>query len=93
MKVKEISTGKVHDVISIRVSTRDDYNDLYDTDDLVVISDSGTDWEKVRVQAAIAAMQGLLTAPSYHADRDKLQMIAVDSVNIADALVKELKGE
>jgi len=48
-------------------------------------------WQDVREHAAIAAMQGLLCAPSYEADRDKLNMIATDAVSIADALIEELK--
>ena len=49
------------------------------------------EWQGVRIQAAIAAMQGLLCAPSYEADRGKLNMIAKDAVNIADALINDLK--
>ena len=48
-------------------------------------------WQDVRECAAIAAMQGLLCAPSYEADRDKLNMIATDAVSIADALIEQLK--
>ena len=48
-------------------------------------------WQDVRERAAIAAMQGLLCAPSYEADSDKLNMIATDAVSIADALIEELK--
>ena len=48
-------------------------------------------WQDIRERAAIAAMQGLLCAPSYEADRDKLNMIATDAVSIADALIEELK--
>lgn len=47
-------------------------------------------WIHYRIQAAIAAMQGLLCSPSYEADRGKLNMIAKDAVNIADALINEL---
>lgn len=49
------------------------------------------DWHSLRNHAAIAAMQGLLCAPSYEADRSKLNMIAEDAISIADALIKELK--
>ena len=49
------------------------------------------DWSHYRAQAAIAAMQGLLCAPSYKADRGKLNMIAKDAISIADALINELK--
>lgn len=53
-----------------------------------------TDWEQVRVDAAISAMQGILesgrlgelleTAPD---------IVAKQSVRMADALIRELKGE
>ena len=49
------------------------------------------DWSHYRIQAAIAAVQGLLCAPSYEANRGKLNMIANDAVSIADALIEELK--
>lgn len=49
------------------------------------------EWQGVRIQAAIAAMQGLLCAPSYKADNGKLNMIAKDAISIADALIEELK--
>lgn len=49
------------------------------------------DWHSLRNQAAIAAMQGLLCAPSYKADRGKLNMIAKDAISIADTLIEELK--
>ena len=49
------------------------------------------EWRGVRIQAAIAAMQSLLCAPSYKADRGKLNMITKDAVSIADALIEELK--
>ena len=52
------------------------------------------DWEQVRVDAAISAMQGILesgrlgelleTAPD---------IVAKQSVRMADALIRELKGE
>lgn len=49
------------------------------------------EWRYIRIQAAIAAMQGLLCAPSYKADRGKLNMIAKDAISIADVLINELK--
>ena len=45
----------------------------------------------LRNQAAIAAMQGLLCAQSYEADRSKLNMVAKDAISIADALIEELR--
>lgn len=49
------------------------------------------DWQKVRIQAAIAAMQGLLSnEKQVHI---KVSEAAYMSVLYADALVEELKGE
>ena len=59
------------------------------------------DWPQVRIQAAIAAMQGLCN--SCHdsvireiqesSDKERSNVISFLAVRIADALVKELKGE
>ena len=50
-----------------------------------------TDWQQVRIQAAIAAMQGLLSnEKQVHI---KVSEAAYMSVLYADALVEELKGE
>ena len=61
------------------------------------------DWEQVRIQAAIAAMQGMLANPQTFeqidhdkgykevCDGDKTKIVARASVMYADALVAELK--
>lgn len=50
-----------------------------------------TNWSQVRIQAAIAAMQGLLSnEKQVHI---KVSEAAYMSVLYADSLVKELKGE
>ena len=49
-----------------------------------------TDWEAVRIQAAIAAMQGFLSRQTYRAD---LATLAKDSVKLADALIAELQED
>lgn len=56
-------------------------------------SNDDIDWDKVRVSAAISAMNGLLAS-----DRNKLlywnrDWCAEQSVNYADALINELKKE
>ena len=52
---------------------------------------SPVDWQQVRIQAAIAAMQGLLSnEKQVHI---KVSEAAYMSVLYADSLVKELKGE
>lgn len=62
---------------------------------------SQVDWQQVRIQAAIAAMQGLINSChndvirdiQYASDANRSSVISSLSVRIADALVKELKGE
>lgn len=49
------------------------------------------DWQQVRIQAAIAAMQGILSNTSSISMKDEI--VIQESVKFADALVKELKGE
>ncbi len=50
---------------------------------------STTDWNQVRVQASIGAMQVILTKNNY----DIYKEIASQAVGYADALVKELKKQ
>ena len=62
---------------------------------------SEVNWEQVRIQAAISAMQGLINSCHNDVIRDiqnasdanRSSVISSLSVRIADALVKELKGE
>jgi hypothetical protein len=49
------------------------------------------DWQQARIQAAIAAMQGMLSNPSSVSVKD--EVIIQESAMFADALVEELKGE
>lgn len=46
------------------------------------------DWEQIKIQAAIAAMQGVCANLSHHLDVDT---IAKRSIQQADALIEELK--
>ena len=48
-------------------------------------------WEQVRIQASIAAMQGICASPVNVIGNEIA--LAEESVKFADALVKELKGE
>ena len=48
-----------------------------------------TDWNQVRVQASIGAMQVILSKNNYDTYKD----IAAQAVEYADALVKELKKQ
>lgn len=50
---------------------------------------STTDWNQVRVQASIGAMQVILSKNNYDTYKD----IAAQAVEYADALVKELKKQ
>lgn len=61
-----------------------------------------TDWQQVRIQAAIAAMQGMLSNDcsvqsvmdmSEKVHRLPSDILATMAVSQADALVEELKGE
>ena len=52
---------------------------------------SKVNWKQVRIQAAIAAMQGILSNPSSISVNDEI--VIQESAKFADALVKELKGE
>ncbi len=77
-------------------------NDYYYYEDLDF--SNTIDWEQVRIQIAIAAMQGMIANPQtfeqlvhdkgYKEIRggDKSQIIAIASVMYADALIEELKG-
>ena len=63
-------------------------------EDVELISDnsgdtSSTDWNQVRVQASIGAMQVILGKNNYDTYKD----IAAHAVGYADALVKELKKQ
>ena len=57
------------------------------------------DWQQVRIQAAIAAMQGIISNPYFTQELDRIsktvehvrKRAAIISVEFADALVKELK--
>lgn len=49
------------------------------------------DWQQVRIQAAIAAMQGMCASKSFFSLTN--ECIPQIAVKYADALVKELKGE
>lgn len=60
-----------------------------------------TDWQQVRIQAAIAAMQGfcnschdsVIRGIQENSDMERSNVISFLAVRMADALVKELKGE
>ena len=51
-------------------------------------NNDNTDWQALRNQAAIAAMQGFLSRTSYLAN---FKTLAKDSVKLANCLIEELK--
>ena len=59
-------------------------------EDVELIADVEEDdyWQNVRIQTAIAAMQGFLSRQTYRAG---LEILAKDSVRLANLLVEELK--
>jgi len=53
-----------------------------------------TDWEQVRIDAAISAMQGVLESGKLGMVLEVApEVVAKQSVRMADALIEELKGE
>lgn len=61
----------------------------------------GVNWQQVRIQAAIADMQGfcnvchdsVIREIQENSDKERSNVISFLAVRMADALVKELKGE
>ena len=55
------------------------------------INDSNIDWEQIRVDAAIAAIPGAIKIIENSHTNPTPNCIAIECVNIADAIVAELK--
>ena len=52
------------------------------------------DWEQVRIEAAISAMQGVLESGKLGMVLEAApEVVARQAVRLADALIEELKGE
>lgn len=99
MKARIISTGeviKIADYARVTLDKCDDYGNPIEVpfEDIELIKDSSSniDWQQIRIQAAIAAMQGICTNDEAFVNMSN-GLIARNSVGLADALVKELKGE
>lgn len=112
MKIRIKSTGeikKVADYATVTLDTCDSYGDPEQVsfDDIELISDvgiktlylqQGIDWKQTRVNAAIAAMQGLCNSChdsvireiQEQSDKERSNVISYLSVRMADALVYEL---
>lgn len=55
---------------------------------------TSTDWEQVRINAAIAAMQGLLANPQLFYDNGEEKIIIeANAMSHADELIRRLKGK
>ena len=108
MKARIISTGEIiniADYARVTLDKCDDYGNPIEVsfEDIELIKDSSStiDWQQVRIQAAIAAMQGITSNPYFMQEFDRIsktveqirKRAAIISVEFADALVKELKGE
>jgi hypothetical protein len=97
MKARIKATGeivKLAEYAKITLDMCDSYGNPIELkpEDVEIISDdngdtSTTDWNQVRVQASIGAMQVILGKNNYDTYKD----IAAHAVGYADALVKELK--
>ena len=98
-EIAEFRTGKnlQGEIILLKVGTAS----LFPLNEVEPIPN--TDWQQVHIQAAIAAMQGMIANPQtfeqldhdkvYKEIRggDKSQIIAIASVMYADALIAELQ--
>lgn len=99
MKARIISTGEIiniADYARVTLDKCDDYGNPIEVsfEDIELIKDSAStiDWQQVRIQATIAAMQGICTNDEAFVNMSN-GLIVKNSVGLADALVKELKGE
>ena len=99
MKARIKATGeivKLAEYAKITLDMCDSYGNPIELkpEDVELISDnnrdtSTTDWNQVRVQASICAMQVILGKNNYGTYKE----IAVQAVEYADALVQELKKQ
>ena len=92
-EIAEFRTGKnlQGDVILLKVGTAS----IFSLDEVEPIAD--IDWQQVRIQASIAAMQGMLANPKHHDVQVESgvpfsNFYAINAVMCADALIEELKG-
>ena len=98
MKAKIISTGEIINIAEyarVTLDVCDSYGNPIEVpfEDIELIKDSSSNinWQQIRIQAAIAAMQTLRSNTGYN--QCSPVEIAKFSVTYADELVKELKGE
>ena len=82
-EIAEFSTGKnlQGETILLKVGTAS----IFSLNEVEPIAD--TDWQHYRIQAAIAAMQGMLAGDTMPHDK----ALTISAVELADALIEELK--
>jgi hypothetical protein len=91
MKARKIKTGQVFDVYDITLM-RGGMLDTYLAQDIEILQ-SEPDWNQIKIQASIAAMQGLchsfMDDNSGRVDDDYAKI----AVRLSDSLITELKKE
>lgn len=108
IRAKVIKTGKIvnvwfaedrkSDMIKMEGARGPIYEDqdgnLYTCEDLD-FNDIHPNWEQIKIQASIAAMQGIISTKNQDniTSRDRIQEIANASVEYANALIERLKKE
>ena len=108
MKARIISTGeiiKIADYARVTLDKCDDYGNPIEVpfNDVELLKEplNTIDWQQIRIHAAIAAIQGITSNPYFIQEFDRIsknveqvrKRAAIISIEFADALVKELKGE
>lgn len=66
-------------------------NLAWDFDDVEEVLSTDIDWEQIRIKAAIAALQGFTSNSHDRLVGENVQNLVKWSVEIADALISELK--
>ena len=108
MKARIISTGEIiniADYARVTLDKCDDYGNPIEVpfNDVELLKEplNTIDWQQVRIQASIASIQGIISNPYFTQEFDRIsktveqirERAAIISIEFADALVKELKGE
>jgi hypothetical protein len=98
MKARKIKTGQVFDVYDITLM-RGGMLDTYLAQDIEILQ-SEPDWNQIKIQASIAAMQGMLAnqdwpnSANIADDFDEYtERVSSAAVDFADSLIAELKKQ
>lgn len=94
MKARIRATGDIYNVIDMndyrnRFQLGD--NNWYTMGEIELIEGNEPDWQHYRIQAAIAAMQIVADKNRSVRDGHEQHLIAIYSVELADALISELQ--